>query len=168
MTRRTICSDFTNVHHVNNGSKVLGFHRWSNGGAGDDVVVLANFSNTSFPNYRIGVPRSGTWKVRFNSDWNGYSADYGNFAAYDVASDPWGYDGMSQSCNFRVGPYSVVVYSQSPPSRYDLNGDWNVNGGDLGMLLSQWGGAGSADFDGNGQVNGADLGTLLANWGNVP
>ena len=50
----------------------------------------------------------------------------------------------------------------------DLARDGSVNGGDLGMLLSQWGGAGSADFDGNGQVNGADLGTLLANWGNVP
>jgi 1,4-alpha-glucan branching enzyme len=159
---------FTNVHHVNNGSKVIGYHRWANGGAGDDVVVLANFSNTSFPNYRIGVPRSGTWKVRFNSDWVGYSADYGNFGAFDVNSDPWGYDGMSHSCNFRVGPYSVVVYSQSPPSRYDLNGDFNVNGADLGMLLSQWGTAGTADFDGNGQVNGADLGSLLANWGAVP
>jgi len=159
---------FTNVHHVNNGSKVLGYHRWANGGAGDDVIVLANFSNTSFPNYRIGVPRSGTWKVRFNSDWSGYSADYGNFGAYDVASDPWGYDGMAQSCNFRVGPYSVVVYSQSPPSRYDLNGDWNVNGADLGMLLSQWGTAGAADFDANGAVDGADLGALLSNWGVVP
>jgi hypothetical protein len=75
---------------------------------------------------------------------------------------------MSHSCNFRVGPYSVVVYSQSPPSRYDLNGDYNVNGADLGMLLSQWGTAGAADFDGSGQVNGADLGSLLANWGVVP
>ena len=31
---------FTNVHHVNNGSKVIGYHRWANGGAGDDVMSI--------------------------------------------------------------------------------------------------------------------------------
>ena len=159
---------FTNVHHVNNTAKVIGYHRWANGGPGDDVIVLANFSNTSFPNYRIGLPRSGTWKVRFNSDWNGYSADYGNYAAFDVNADGFGYDGLSFSGNFRLGPYSVVIYSQSPPSRFDLNGDSTVNGADLGVVLAQWGAAGSADFDGNGTVNGADLGQLLAVWGPVP
>jgi 1,4-alpha-glucan branching enzyme len=159
---------FTNVHHVNNGAKVIGYHRWANGGAGDDVIVIANFSSTSFPSYRIGLPRAGTWKVRFNSDWNGYSADYGNFGAFDVSADAWGYDGMGFSGNLRVGPYSVVVYSQSPPSRFDLNGDWRVDGADLGLLLASWGGTGSADFDGNGTVNGADLGLMLANWGPVP
>jgi 1,4-alpha-glucan branching enzyme len=159
---------FTNVHHVNNTAKVVGYHRWANGGAGDDVIVLANFSNTSFPNYRIGLPRPGTWKVRFNSDWNGYSADYGNYGAFDVNADGFGYDGLSHSGNFRLGPYSVVIYSQSPPSRFDLNGDFVVNGADLGTLLAQWGSAGSADFDGSGTVNGADLGQLLSAWGPVP
>ena len=159
---------FTNVHHVNNTSKLVGYHRWANGGTGDDVVVLANFSNTSFPNYRIGLPRAGTWRVRFNSDWNGYSADYGNYAATDVTADNWGYDGMAFSGNLRVGPYSVVIFSQSPPSRFDLNGDWRVDGADLGLFLASWGGTGAADFDGNGTVNGADLGLMLANWGPVP
>ena len=159
---------FTNVHHVNNTAKVIGYHRWANGGAGDDVIVLANFSNTSFPNYRIGLPRSGTWKVRFNSDWNGYSADYGNYGAFDVNADGFGYDGLPFSGNFRIAPYSTVIFSQSTPSRYDLNGDWTVNGSDLGNLLAQWGGPGSADFNGDGVVNGADLGGMLASWGAVP
>ncbi len=159
---------FTNVHHVNNTAKVIGYHRWANGGAGDDVIVLANFSNTSFPNYRIGLPRSGTWKVRFNSDWNGYSADYGNYGAFDVNADGFGNDGLPFSGNFRIAPYSTVIFSQSTPNRYDLNGDWTVNGSDLGNLLAQWGGPGSADFNGDGVVNGADLGGMLASWGAVP
>jgi hypothetical protein len=46
----------------------------------------------------------------------------------------------------------------------DLNGDGKVNGADLGILLGQWGQAGTADFDHNGVVNGADLGTLLGHW----
>lgn len=46
----------------------------------------------------------------------------------------------------------------------DLNGDGTVNGADLGILLAQWGGAGSGDLDGDGSVNGADLGIMLSNW----
>jgi len=155
------------VHHVNNGAKVIAYHRWADGGRGDDVVVLANFSAQSFPNYRVGLPRGGTWRVRFNSDWNGYSADYGNFSSNDVVADSWGYDGMAFSGNLSVGPYSVVVFSQNGPSRFDLNADWAVNGNDLGQLLAQWGGPGSADFNDDGSVNGDDLGQLLGNWGLV-
>ncbi len=47
----------------------------------------------------------------------------------------------------------------------DLNGDGTVDGGDLGTLLSQWGGPGSADLNGDGTVDGEDLGMLLASWG---
>jgi len=47
----------------------------------------------------------------------------------------------------------------------DLDGNGVVDGGDLGLLLGQWGTDGSADFDGNGVVNGADLGILLGAWG---
>jgi len=50
----------------------------------------------------------------------------------------------------------------------DLNGDGFIDGADLGTLLAQWGGAGSADFDGSGTVAGEDLGVLLAMWGEFP
>ena len=49
--------------------------------------------------------------------------------------------------------------------------DGRIDGGDLGILLANWGPVTSAaasracDLDGNGVVNGADLGILLANWG---
>jgi hypothetical protein len=48
----------------------------------------------------------------------------------------------------------------------DLNLDGHVNGGDLGILLSQWGTAGSADLNHDGIVDGNDLGQLLAAWTN--
>ena len=157
----------TNVFHLNNNAKVLAFHRWQNGGAGDDVVVLTNFSNVSYPNYRIGLPRGGLWKVRFNSDSTAYSSDYGNYATADVTADNSGYDGLPFSGNFRFGPYTSVIFSQSAPSRFDLNGDSDVGGADLGLLLAQWGGPGTADFNGDGTVGGADVGLLLAAWGVV-
>ena len=56
----------------------------------------------------------------------------------------------------------VTVESKGRPA--DLNGDGRVDGADLGILLSQWGGPGSADLDGDGIVGGADLAILLGAW----
>ena len=53
------------------------------------------------------------------------------------------------------------------PCPADLNGDGQINGGDLGILLSSWGPCADclADFEHDGEVTGADLGFLLAAWG---
>jgi formylglycine-generating enzyme required for sulfatase activity len=50
----------------------------------------------------------------------------------------------------------------------DLNADRTVTGADLGILLGQWGQAGSGDLNGDGIVGGADLGLLLGAWGVCP
>lgn len=47
----------------------------------------------------------------------------------------------------------------------DINGDGHVDGVDLSILLSGWGGSGPADLNHNGIVDGADLTTLFSNWG---
>jgi 1,4-alpha-glucan branching enzyme len=55
-------------------------------------VVVANFANRSYNSYTIGFPRSGCWKVIFNSDWSGYSSDFGSHLGYDteaVLSPGW-------------------------------------------------------------------------------
>ena len=46
----------------------------------------------------------------------------------------------------------------------DLNGDGQVDGADLGLLLASWGSDGIGDINGDGIVNGADLGLLLSYW----
>ena len=101
-----------NVHHVNNTGKVVAFHRWDNGGAGDDVIVVANFSSTGYSSYNIGFPRGGTWRVRFNSDWNGYDSSFGNWNAYDTTANWGAKDGMNYNGNVGIGPYTVIVLSQ--------------------------------------------------------
>jgi hypothetical protein len=56
----------------------------------------------------------------------------------------------------------------------DVAVDARVDGGDLGVLLANWGPVTSTalsracDFDGNGRVDGADLGELLSSWGACP
>jgi hypothetical protein len=47
----------------------------------------------------------------------------------------------------------------------DIDGDGQVGGADLGVLLSSWGTSGAADINGDGIIDGADLGTLLSSWG---
>ena len=46
----------------------------------------------------------------------------------------------------------------------DLNGDGQVDGADLGLLLGAWCTT-DADLNGDGTTDGADLGLLLGAWG---
>ncbi|MCK8497435.1 alpha-amylase family glycosyl hydrolase [Myxococcus fulvus] len=101
-----------NVHHINNTNKVIAYHRWENGGPGDDVIVVANFSSTTFNSYNIGFPRTGTWYLRFNSDWNGYSGDFGNTPSANTTAYSGGKDGMGNNASFAIGPYSLLIFSQ--------------------------------------------------------
>ena len=101
-----------NVHHVNRGDKVVAFHRWDQGGPGDDVVVLLNFANRGYNAYRIGLPRSGRWRVRLNSDWTGYSGDFSDWDSFDVSAHDGGQDGMPFQGEVGLGPYSAVILSQ--------------------------------------------------------
>jgi 1,4-alpha-glucan branching enzyme len=109
---RGLSGQSLNFHHLNNTDKVIAFHRWDQGGAGDDVVVLVNMANRSYDSYRIGMPRTGLWRVRFNSDWKGYSADFTNHPSSDTQADGGAQDGMPCSAAFGLGPYSAVILSQ--------------------------------------------------------
>jgi 1,4-alpha-glucan branching enzyme len=101
------------VHHVNNFDKLIGFHRWDKGGAGDDVVVLLNMANRAYDNYVFGLPRTGTWRVRFNSDWSGYSPDFGNHPSFELQTSDAGMDYMPFSGEIGIGPYTGLILSQS-------------------------------------------------------
>ncbi|HPF41816.1 MAG TPA: alpha-amylase family glycosyl hydrolase [Phycisphaerae bacterium] len=107
-----LAGPYVNVHHINNTNKVIAYHRWSSGGAADDVIVVANFSSTGYSGYNVGFPSSGTWKVRFNSDWNGYDSGFGNWASSNVTASYGAKDGMSYNGNVGVGPYTVVILSK--------------------------------------------------------
>jgi len=168
---RGLTGQSTNVYHVNQGWKVLGFHRWMNGGEKDDVIVVMNFSSTPRTGYRVGFPRDGRWKVRFNSDWSGYDGSFANTGTYDLDATyatPW--DGMPASGIFDIGAYTCLIFSQGdvppPTNASDLNADGRVDAADLALLLNAWGTAkGAADINRDGAVNGVDLAILLWQWG---
>jgi 1,4-alpha-glucan branching enzyme len=101
-----------NVFHLDDGNKTLAYHRWEQGGAGDDVVVVANFSNVPLPSLNIGFPRGGQWHVRFNSGAKVYDPSFENGDSFDTTANPGGKDGLNFNANVGVGPYSVVILSQ--------------------------------------------------------
>jgi 1,4-alpha-glucan branching enzyme len=104
-----------NVFHVNDGAKVVAFHRYASGGPGDDVVVVLNFADAGYGGYEIGLPRPGTWRVRFNSDWPGYDPGYGGWPSDDTTATGEPRDGLEFSGPVGIGPYTAVILSQDPP-----------------------------------------------------
>src|SRR5512147_1930852 len=81
---RGLCGQSTQVYHLHDERKVIAFHRWDKGGPADDVVVAANFFHEPQDGYIIGFPAAGTWKLRFNSDWQGYSDAFQDHRSADV------------------------------------------------------------------------------------
>ncbi len=73
---------------------------------------MLNVANRTHEGYRIGLPRQGLWRVRFNSDHVGYSADFGVQPTFDTTTDDWSVDGMPCSATLGLAPYSAVVLSQ--------------------------------------------------------
>ena len=101
------------VHHVNLERNVLAYVRWADGGPGDSVVVVLNFTAEPLQDYWIGLPAAGTWRVRFNSDWNGYDAEFVNTFTADTEAVTEALDGLpAKGCLNAVGPYSAVILSQ--------------------------------------------------------
>lgn len=62
---------------------------------------------------------------------------------------------------------SITIVGDSCPNPADLDCDGVVSGGDLALMLADWGTVGSvaADIDGDSIVGGSDLAVLLASWG---
>ena len=95
------------IFHVDQVNKVIAYRRWLNGGPGDDVIVLINFSNKSIEDYEFYMPANGTWRVRFNSTWDGYSKDFKNINIDDVNVN-------SNKTSINLPSSCVLLFSQDP------------------------------------------------------
>jgi hypothetical protein len=73
--------------------------------------------------------------------------------------------GNDSTVEAAIDDFRVDAFSCSLTIPADLDGDGRVGGGDLGLLLSNWGVSDFGDLDGDGLVGGADLGLLLSSWG---
>jgi hypothetical protein len=79
-------------------------------------------------------------------------------------------NGIGDACELAAGApdFNSDTVPDTCQCLADLFVDHQVNGADLGALLSQWGPANAntaSDMNRDGKVDGADLGHLLASWG---
>lgn len=75
-------------------------------------VWAPNFLHEPQDGYLIGFPAPGTWRLWFNSDWQGYSDAFEGHPGADVAAKPGEYDGKPFHAALSIGPYSVLIFSQ--------------------------------------------------------
>lgn len=107
-----LCGQRARVYHLNSEAKILCFHRWSEEGQKDSVIVVANFSAREQSDYVIGFPSEGKWVARFNSDSNLYDSEFGNIGAEAVTAQAPGVDDMPASGAISVAPYSALILSR--------------------------------------------------------
>jgi 1,4-alpha-glucan branching enzyme len=93
-------------------AKVLAWHRWLDGGPGDDVVIVANFSTQPLLDLPMGLPWPGRWRIRLNSDSTVYDAQFGGGIADDLDADGGPLDDQPASGLVSVASYAVVILSQ--------------------------------------------------------
>lgn len=96
----------TAIFHQDDNNHVIGYHRWNNGGVGDDTLIIANFSDKILHDYRLELPVSGDWQIRFNSTWKGYCNDFPELSLAGIRT----IDG--NNATIELAPYMVVVASQ--------------------------------------------------------
>ncbi|MGI8848169.1 MAG: 1,4-alpha-glucan branching protein GlgB [Candidatus Dormibacteria bacterium] len=84
---------------------VISFARFDmNGGP---LVCVANLSPTVHHGYRVGLPRSGTWREVLNTDASAYGgSDQGNLGK--VAADDTGWNGQQCSAEMTLPPLAVL------------------------------------------------------------
>jgi 1,4-alpha-glucan branching enzyme len=109
---RGLCGQNIHIHHVDDGAKLIAFHRWDKQGPTDSVIVVVNMRNQPRDGYLIGFPRAGLWKTRFNSDSSKYGQDFSNHLAPDVEAHEGKSDGLPCSGRINIGPYTAVILSQ--------------------------------------------------------
>jgi len=162
------------VSHLNESGNVIAFHRWDL--AGNDLVVVANFSNGDYSGYQLGFPQPGRWYELINSQATRYGGNGLGNGFVDTTSGP--YDGFAQSTFLTIPQMGLLVLRYNdpppppPPCPADLDADGVVGLGDLSILLSHYGTASGAspedgDLDADGDVDLADLSVMLARFGSI-
>ncbi len=111
-TTRGLSGHGLEVFHCDEESRVTAWHRWTDIGPGDDVIVVANLSPNAYPAYRLGFPDDGLWRLRFSSDSAAYCSLFGGHPSTDVVAEFRPVDAQPASAEVSIGPYSLLVFSQ--------------------------------------------------------
>jgi 1,4-alpha-glucan branching enzyme len=96
----------TEIFHQDDTNLVIAYRRWDKGGPEDETLTIVNFGDSNFDDYELHLPSEGTWTVRFNSTWKGYSKDFKEVKLDTVTT------GNARSATIPIAPYQVLLLSQ--------------------------------------------------------
>ena len=106
-------SDNVHPYYVSDRDRVLAFHRWLEN-TGQDVIVIASLTESTWWNYDLGFPAGGFWKEVFNSDV------YDNWVNLWVAGNGTGIQasggpmhGFAASASVIMPANGVVVFARA-------------------------------------------------------
>lgn len=102
----------THIIHLDQESKIVVYHRWYDKPEEDSVLVVLNFSNNHYDEYKIGVPVAGNWELRLNSDWKGYDESFDEAYTGHIDLVEEGRDDQPYHAAFSLAPYAAYIYSR--------------------------------------------------------
>jgi 1,4-alpha-glucan branching enzyme len=105
---KALKSENIDVYNIDNKNNVLAFHRYSQD---SDIIVIANLSEKELLNQEIGMPKSGRWKLIFNSDYENHSSVPERIAE-DILGKICFRDGMPYSAKVTIGPLTLLIYEK--------------------------------------------------------
>jgi 1,4-alpha-glucan branching enzyme len=99
-----------NVFYTSDADRVIAYHRWVPG-IGDDVVVVATFSESTWWAYELGFPSAGRWVEVFNSDvYDGWVNPMCAGNAGGVEAKGSGMHGLAASASVVAPANGLVVF----------------------------------------------------------
>ncbi len=147
----------TNVFHVNESSNIIAWER--TGPDGRSYVIVANYANLDFPQYAIGLPRSGEWGLILNSEDTIYLGQgVGGSSQYlDVSGVAR--DGYPQSVALNLPAHGLMILQHNPeflrppvdPCGADRSGDGAFDVEDLYIVVEL-----DLDVNADGLYDGRD------------
>ncbi len=95
---------------------------------GNVLLIVANFSNNDYTNYRVGAPAAGRWYELLNSQAAGYGGN-GLTNCGSVDTTAGNFDGQPQSIEITVPRMGLLVlrHNEPPDDFLDADGDTLVD-----------------------------------------
>lgn len=116
-TTAGLTGSHTWVLHLDDQAKTIAWARGLDTDTGMDTVAVVVNASTEPHDVTIGLPHTGRWTVRFNSDASTYSALFGGHPTHHVDAVETPVHDQAASATVSVGPYTLVVLSPDPASQ---------------------------------------------------
>ena len=97
--------------HFNQDDQVVAYERIHDDHPEQKLVVVVNFSYTSYDRYTIGLPAEGRWELIFNSSSSDYGDSYENSKVNGFETENQSYEDLPVSGRFSLPGYAALIFT---------------------------------------------------------